>query len=613
MDNFIVSARKYRPSTFHQVVGQKSITSTLQNAIKNNHLAQAFLFTGPRGVGKTTCARILAKTINCKNLTKDLEPCNECESCKSFNNNASFNIHELDAASNNTVDDIRRLVEQVRIPPQTGEYKVYIIDEVHMLSSAAFNAFLKTLEEPPSYAKFILATTERHKIIPTILSRCQIFDFKRIGVEDITEYLEHVSRSENIESEIEALTIIAQKADGAMRDALSTFDQIVSYSGSKITYKNVIENLNILDYEYYFRVTGYLLRNEISSLIVIYNEIIENGFDGQHFLIGLAEHLRSLLILKTPETEKLLHSGGSLKDKYIAQSKLASANFLIEALKVCNKYELSYKSSNNKNLHVEIALLEISELSGVKHNIPDSSYFPTADKVKETTVSESPVKKVDPPESKKESFVQTQETVAPAEVKEEKPVEKTVDKEIQENKENTVVESNPVIPKKEKKVNTPKPGNGKGRSIKNISIKDSLAAIKKKKDEGGEVIEEVIDTPFTDEKLVESWKNFISSYINTSPSFANAIAKYDPKQKEDFVIEYKVDSMIISQDTLSVTSLLEHLKNELNNNQITLKPVLPEKTDKKTAYTDREKFSELTKKFPEVENLKNQLNMDLDF
>ena len=298
MENFVVSARKYRPITFDTVVGQKSITSTLKNAIKNNHLAQAFLFCGPRGVGKTTCARILAKTINCQNIKDNMEACDECESCTSFNNSASFNIHELDAASNNSVEDIRNLVEQVRIPPQVGEYKVYIIDEVHMLSTAAFNAFLKTLEEPPAYAKFILATTEKHKIIPTILSRCQIFDFKRIGIDDIAKHLQFIAENEGVKAEADALHIIAQKADGALRDALSMFDQIVSFSGGDITYKNVIDNLNVLDYDYYFRIIDAIQAKDITQCLLIINEIIDNGFDGQHFIIGMGEHLRNLLVCK---------------------------------------------------------------------------------------------------------------------------------------------------------------------------------------------------------------------------------------------------------------------------------------------------------------------------
>ncbi|RLD48238.1 MAG: DNA polymerase III subunit gamma/tau, partial [Bacteroidetes bacterium] len=363
MEKFIVSARKYRPATFKQVVGQEAITSTLQNAIKNNHLAQAFLFTGPRGVGKTTCARILAKTINCENLTENLEPCDKCESCTSFNNNASFNIHELDAASNNSVDDIRNLVDQVRIPPQVGKYKVYIIDEVHMLSQAAFNAFLKTLEEPPAYAKFILATTEKHKILPTILSRCQIFDFKRIRVEDIAAHLDYVAKNEGVDAEVEALHIIAQKADGALRDALSTFDQIVSYSGDTLTYKNVIENLNILDYEYYFKVTDALLNGNFSDLLLIFNEIMENGFDGQHFITGLTEHLRNLLVIKDPATLQLLLASPSLKEHYKEQSEQIEVPVLFRAIDICNKFDLSYKTSNNKQLHVEIALMQLAQVN----------------------------------------------------------------------------------------------------------------------------------------------------------------------------------------------------------------------------------------------------------
>ena len=317
MENFIVSARKYRPQTFDTVVGQKSITNTLKNAIRNNQLAQAFLFCGPRGVGKTTCARILAKTINCENLSPAMEACDKCQSCVSFNENASFNIYELDGASNNSVDEIRNLVDKVRIQPQMGKYKVYIIDEVHMLSASAFNAFLKTLEEPPAYAKFILATTEKHKIIPTILSRCQIFDFKRITVEDIVGHLNYVATNERITAEENALHIIAKKADGAMRDALSIFDQLVSFAGHNLTYETVLENLNVLDYEYFFNITGHILDGDISSTLLTINEILDKGFDGQHFLIGFGEHIRNLLVCKDPVTVKLLETAPTIRNRYL--------------------------------------------------------------------------------------------------------------------------------------------------------------------------------------------------------------------------------------------------------------------------------------------------------
>jgi DNA polymerase III subunit gamma/tau len=363
MNSFIVSARKYRPSTFKTVVGQDYIVTTLKNAIKNNQLAQAFLFTGPRGVGKTTCARILAKTINCTNITPDFEACNECESCRSFNEFASFNVHELDAASNNSVDDIRTLVDQVRIPPQAGLYKIYIIDEVHMLSASAFNAFLKTLEEPPSYAKFILATTDKHKIIPTILSRCQVFDFKRITVDDIAKHLAYVAQKENIEFEPQAFHIIATKSDGALRDALSIFDQMVSYGSNKITVRDVIENLNILDYEYHFRLVDATLNGDTTSILLIIEEIYEKGFDGQSVITGMGDHLRSLLVCKDEKTVSLLEVHEDLVHQYLRQSKACTVRFLIKALDIMNSCDLTYKAAVNKRFHMELALLKIAQLN----------------------------------------------------------------------------------------------------------------------------------------------------------------------------------------------------------------------------------------------------------
>ncbi len=366
MESFIVSARKYRPDSFNTVVAQASITTTLKNAIKSRQLAHAYLFCGPRGVGKTTCARIFAKTINCTNLTDDVEACNQCESCKAFNTNRSFNIHELDAASNNSVDDIRNLIDQVRIPPQIGRYSVYIIDEVHMLSSQAFNAFLKTLEEPPKHALFILATTEKHKIIPTILSRCQIFDFNRIGVADIVSHLEYVAKNEGVNAEPEALNVIAQKADGAMRDGLSIFDQIVSFTGNHITYQDVITNLNVLDYDYYFKLVNHFLKNEVADALLVFDEILNNGFDGHHFINGLSSHIRNLLVAKDAVTVQLLEVGGEIKERYKEQAAACSSDFLLDAMGISNECDMQYKSSQNKRLLVELALVRIAQLTQKK-------------------------------------------------------------------------------------------------------------------------------------------------------------------------------------------------------------------------------------------------------
>lgn len=363
MENFVVSARKYRPITFDSVVGQSHITTTLKNAIRNNHLAQAFLFCGPRGVGKTTCARILAKTINCLNLTAETEPCNQCDSCRAFSENASLNITELDAASNNSVDDIRSLIDQVRYPPQFGKRKVYIIDEVHMLSTAAFNAFLKTLEEPPSYAIFILATTEKHKIIPTILSRCQIFDFNRIQIKDMSNHLADIAQKENIAVDTEALDIISQKADGGLRDALSLFDLNVTFAaGQKLTYKQVIENLHILDYDYYFRITDALLQENLSQALLIFDEIQRKGFDAHNFVIGLCDHFRNLLVCRDNATIHLLEVADNIKQKYMVQANISSPSFLLTAMNIGNECDLHYKSSKHQKFHVELCLMKLANI-----------------------------------------------------------------------------------------------------------------------------------------------------------------------------------------------------------------------------------------------------------
>lgn len=363
MDNFIVSARKYRPQHFNTVVGQSHITNTLKQAIKNGKIAQAYLFCGPRGVGKTTCARIFAKTINCTNLTPDGEACDQCESCLSFNSGASLNVYELDAASNNSVDDIRNLVEQVRFAPQLGDYKVYVIDEVHMLSAAAFNAFLKTLEEPPKHAKFILATTEKHKIIPTILSRCQVFSFNRIKPEDIAEHLEYIAKTEGVTFEAEALSVIAQKADGGLRDACSIFDQMVTFTGNHLTYKAVVDNLHVLDYEYYFKLTDAALNGRLPEMLVTFDEILKMGFDSHNFIIGFGEHLRNLLVCKDQYTANLLETSESLKKRYADQAQQCQTTFLLNGLALINKCDIHYKSAKNQRLHVEMTLMQISYLN----------------------------------------------------------------------------------------------------------------------------------------------------------------------------------------------------------------------------------------------------------
>jgi len=373
MSNFLVSARKYRPDVFDSVVGQPSVTHTLKSAIHSGQVAHAYLFCGPRGVGKTTCARIFAKTLNCFNRTAETEACDNCESCLAVRESRSFNIHELDAASNNSIEDIRMLIEKVRILPQVGKYSIYIIDEVHMLSQSAFNAFLKTLEEPPPHAIFILATTEKHKIIPTILSRCQIFDFHRIKVSDIGQYLKKVADNEHITTEDEALNIIALKADGSMRDALSIFDQVASFSNRNITYKEVIENLNILDYEYYFRLTDFLLQHDVPQCLLLFDEVLNFGFDGLNFISGFSTHLRDLLVCRDPNTARLLEVSDSLGERYRSQASATPADFIVEALEICNQCELGFKVARNQRLHIEITLIRLASLQTEKKKRTDAS------------------------------------------------------------------------------------------------------------------------------------------------------------------------------------------------------------------------------------------------
>lgn len=394
-EGFIVSARKYRPARFADVIGQPQVTQTLKNAIRQNQVAQAFLFCGPRGVGKTTCARILAKVLNCEKPTPDIEACNQCNSCLSFNQNASFNIHELDAASNNSVDDIRALVEQVRFAPQQGRWKIYIIDEVHMLSSAAFNAFLKTLEEPPSYAIFILATTEKHKIIPTILSRCQIFDFNRIRLEDAANYLKDIARKEHIEADDEALHLIAQKADGAMRDALSLFDRLAVFTNNRITYAAAVDNLNVLDYDYFFKITDSFLAKDISNILLTFDQILKKGFEGENFLQGLAEHIRNLIVARRSETQGILDVTENLKQRYMAQAMYVPMSFLLNALNLLHDADARYKQSRNKRLLIELILIKLCHLKEYIAS-QDPSYSEIKKKPDNLTSPSSSVKTPEP-------------------------------------------------------------------------------------------------------------------------------------------------------------------------------------------------------------------------
>lgn len=454
MENFIVSARKYRPTNFDSVVGQEAIVTTLKNAIKNNLLAQAFLFCGPRGVGKTSCARVLAKTINCENISENAEACDICPSCKSFNESSSFNVHELDAASNNSVDDIRNLVDQVRVPPQAGKYKIYIIDEVHMLSQAAFNAFLKTLEEPPPYAKFILATTEKHKIIPTIMSRCQIYDFKRISVEDIAKHLTFVAKSELIDAEPDALHIIAQKADGALRDALSLFDQMVTFGGNKLTYHSVISSLNILDFDYFFRFTDLALQSDFRSSLLLINEVVSNGFDGQHVLSGMSDHLRNLLVAKDPQTAMLLETGDGLRSRYLEQAKMCSDRFLFESLRLINDADVNFKQAHHKRLQLEVVFMRLSYLqaylTGQNNSAEAKKKSITEDEVGNYSIPESNINNVSEPKNLNDSAAKPEAEINKQSEKTKTAVSPRQFKLSQQEQENKLEESSQIAVQKKK-------------------------------------------------------------------------------------------------------------------------------------------------------------------
>ncbi|WP_432711824.1 DNA polymerase III subunit gamma/tau [Pedobacter sp.] len=600
MENFIVSARKYRPSTFETVVGQNHITGTLKNAIKNNQLAQAFLFCGPRGVGKTTCARILAKTINCFNISADQEACGTCESCVSFQTGHSFNFHELDAASNNSVDDIRSLIEQVRIPPQAGKYKIYIIDEVHMLSASAFNAFLKTLEEPPSYAIFILATTEKHKILPTILSRCQIFDFNRIQVEDITIHLNKIAVRENISVEEDGLHIIAQKADGGLRDALSMFDQIVSYTNKKLTYKSVIDNLNILDYDYYFKLTTYLTSANVSQALVLFDEILNNGFDGNNFINGLASHLRNLLVGKDPQTIQLLEVSENIKVKYLEQSKATSVSFILTALNLANQCDLTYKNSKNQRLQVELALIKMCHIPSVLQlaHLPNGNSLTETDQLKKKTERKpdvSPVSAVKPVQA-------TTPTITPAPA----PTPAQIPAPAPQAAQRPQPSANTISLKPQQAASQIG-----STLIPSLTAFESIEGGVEKK--GPKYIDGNDTDSFTFERLMVLWNLYAHKAKDEGKiNVFTLLTSNDPMLENEeitILIENKIQESILQDEQVY---FLNYLRAELKNFNLNIVTKKVERQLKNRLYTSIEKYQYLVQKNPQLEELRKQFNLDVN-
>lgn len=605
MDHFIVSARKYRPATFDTVVGQTHITNTLKNAIKTGHLAQAFLFCGPRGVGKTTCARILAKTINCTNRTEKIEACDNCESCKSFNEGASLNISELDAASNNSVDDIRNLVDQVRYAPQLGTHKVYIIDEVHMLSPSAFNAFLKTLEEPPKHAIFILATTEKHKIIPTILSRCQIFDFNRIQIEDIANHLAFIAKSENVVAETDALHIIAQKADGALRDACSIFDQIVSFAGNCVTYKAVIENLNILDYDYYFKVTDAILGENISSALLLFNEILNYGFDGHNFIAGMGEHFRNLLVSKDQETIQLLEVGNNIKDKYKEQSGKCSLSFLIKGLTILNKTDIQYKSSKNQRLQVELALMQLCSINVPGISTTDSEKKNELVKAGKNSKNNNTIINSAPLNINGVSAIIS---IPPS--KTDKTTELTTKSAIISNSTTSTTPENTTVVHKKLQIKTSTPSINQHLNIEkktgqardsNIDVSLNDSSLPKKS--------------FTQQALQISWDKYANELKTKGrANLAAALLSKCPVLVNETLIEFTISNKAL-EETINEDKMnfLGFLRMELNNFAIQLNLVMSSAEDKTNLYTASDRYKHLAEKNPSINKLRQAFDLDIEF
>lgn len=582
MEQFIVSARKYRPQIFEDVVGQKAITNTLENAIQNNHLAQALLFTGPRGVGKTTCARILAKRINQEKL-------NTVNPDEDF----AFNIFELDAASNNSVDDIRNLTEQVRIPPQTGHYKVYIIDEVHMLSQSAFNAFLKTLEEPPAHAIFILATTEKHKIIPTILSRCQIFDFKRIGVIDIKEYLKKISSTQGLEADDAALHIIAQKADGALRDALSIFDRIVSFTGNNITRQSVIENLNVLDYEVYFNITNLILKQDIPNLLMALNDILSLGFEGHHFIIGLASHFRDLLVAKDIVTISLLEVDDKAKEGYTNQAKACATSFLTSAIDLANSCDLNFKASKNQRLLIELTLMQLASIDyDAQKKKSKPSIIPAA------TFKNTSDKKIATKTPKSTQTAEPQEDYKKNKVVEKVP--EAIKKELQEKETIKKPTEKPTLNIKSRRPSA--------LSLKSLNQKEQIT----EKDSSKESNENLPQDVFTTETFLKTWHSYLAFLERSGEKLMLSILKAEKPKINGNSIELVFPNKVMEASfNKGKTNLIKYLRQELNNFKIDIKAIVNESAAKEYIYTSQEKYQALKKKNPNIELLKKTFKLDL--
>ena len=603
MENYIVSARKYRPSTFESVVGQHALTTTLKNAIATNKLAHAYLFCGPRGVGKTTCARIFAKTINCMSPTAEGEACNQCESCTAFNEQRSYNIHELDAASNNSVDDIRQLVEQVRIPPQIGKYKVYIIDEVHMLSASAFNAFLKTLEEPPRHAIFILATTEKHKILPTILSRCQIYDFNRISVEDTVAHLAYVASKEGITAEPEALNIIALKADGGMRDALSIFDQVVSFTGGNITYQSVIENLNVLDYEYYFRLTDHFLENKVCDALLLLNDVLNKGLDGSHFITGLSSHFRDLLVSKDPATLPLLEVGASIRQRYQAQAQKCPLPFLYRAMKLCNDCDLNYRTSKNKRLLVELTLIQVAQITAEGDDAASGHSPKQAIKPIFTQPAPAQQSQAAPVAPRPQASIKSQ--TAPATT----PVTNTA-----ATTTNSVPHTTPTAillaqGKEEKKVPVMKMS-GLGVSIKRPKAEEETKSTTTTTAQQAAQPEE--DYIFNERDVNYYWQEYAGRMPKEQVAIAKRMQNMRVTLLNDTTFEAVVDNEIVSKEfTAMIPHLQEYLRARLKNRKVTMTVRISAPTEKVHAYGRVEKFQMMVQKNDALLQLKNEFGLEL--